>query len=254
MRSAVSTLIALALLLLPSTGQAQEAAGYLQVYTIEVEPGANAQFEDFARKINEGATSAPGIVLTYQRAIGGSTNTYYIVRPFSEWADLDGWSTPARTLINAHGTEEGARILREGGETIASVVITVGRTMAEASSGLETPNPDPLPPLARVSQIEIDRTRADQFRQFLRKLKIAEEQAGVKVTRRETIQGPTSTFTSVQFFNSFADLDSAAPAGELLGNAFGEAETALLFEGVNAAVRSRDVSTVRYRPDLSRTP
>ncbi len=101
---------------------------------------------------------------------------------------------------------------------------------------------------------EIDPAFSPQYDQFLRRLKLVEEEAGVSSTRRVVVQGSQSTYTTARFFDDYAERDSWVGAPGLLENALGEDEGRMLFERQAEAVRTREIYTLRFRPDLSRVP
>ena len=55
---------------------------------------------------------SPERVVTYQRVLGGSTNTYYLAVQFDDWSDLDRWQTVPQMLVNAYGQAEATTLLR----------------------------------------------------------------------------------------------------------------------------------------------
>ena len=134
-----------------------------------------------------------------------------------------------------------------------SLSIGISQTVPEFSSGLNPPS-GVRPSFAQVIRTEIDPAFSPQYDQFLRRLKLVEEEAGVSSTRRVVVQGPQSTYTTARFFDDYAERDSWVGAPGLLENALGEDEGRMLFERQAEAVRTREIYTLRFRPDLSRVP
>ena len=201
----------------------------------------------------------------YQRVLGGSNRTFFVAIPFSEWSEIDGWMPVPEILTKAYGETEAAELLQASGEMLDSLSIGISQTVPEFSSGLNPPS-GVRPSFAQVIRTEIDPAFSPQSRrvsasrkrlrndQFLRRLKLVEEEAGVSSTRRVVVQGSQSTYTTARFFDDYAERDSWVGAPGLLENALGEDEGRMLFERQAEAVRTREIYTLRFRPDLSRVP
>ena len=132
-------------------------------------------------------------------------------------------------------------------------LLGVTQTVPDISSNSDPPS-GARPRFAQVIRTEIDPAFTPQYNQFLRRLKRVEVEAGVRSTRRVVVQGPQSTYTTVRFFDDYSERDSWVAAPGLLENALGEDEGRMLFESQAEAVRSREIYTLRFRPDLSRVP
>ncbi len=52
---------------------------------------------------------SPDVVLVFQRAMGGSVNTFFIAIPFNEWGEIDSWVGPPQILTRVSGEAEAAR-------------------------------------------------------------------------------------------------------------------------------------------------
>ena len=124
-------------LALTANAAAQSMPGdYLMMYTIKVRPGANAQFEDYLKKIQEGAdkTNAPQMWGAGQITAGGPGSTYMIGLQMNKLGEMDGWNAVPAILTEAFGEEEGAKILRSGLSSVESSSTTVYRTKATTLS------------------------------------------------------------------------------------------------------------------------
>lgn len=241
-------------LLCASASVAQDAPGdYLYVVTVEVKPGMNADFEEYIKQVQSAARPAPERVVAYQRVMGGSNNTYYFAIRFDEWGDLDGWHTVPQMLVNAHGEAEAATLLASGAGAVLSISTTVSQMVPGFSSAPGAPSSSP-PAYGHVIRTQVDPSLSAQYEHLLRTLKVAEDQAGVGITRRVSRQGETLTHTSVRLYNNHAERDGWASAQRLLADAYGEDEARTLFASQAEAVKAREIYTLRMRPDLSRIP
>ncbi len=104
---------------LSATVMAQNSPGqFLTVYSFTVYSGAGVQFEEYIKKIKEGAekVGAPQTWRTFQIAFGGPGNTYLIGLQFDKWGELDAWNQVPEILEEAYGADEAAKILAKWDE------------------------------------------------------------------------------------------------------------------------------------------
>jgi len=251
-RSAVAAVVSLLLLTSPALAQ-ESPAGFLYVQTAEVKPGMNAEFDDFVKKVQSAARQTQERVVTYQRVLGGSTNTCYFAIQFNDWSDLDGWQTVPQMLVDVYGQSEATTLLAAGAGAMTLISTSASEVVPDFSSGRAAPASN-LPAYGQVIRTEVDPGLSAQYEHFLRRLKVAEDQAGVANIRRVSRQGPALTFTTVRLYASHAERDRWATPQQLLTDAFGENEARMLFASQAEAVRTREIYTLWMRPDLSRVP
>ena len=127
------------------------------------------------------------------------------------------------------------------------------RSNGSSRSSSQKPSSSP-PAYGHVIRTQVDPSLSAQYEHLLRTLKVAEDQAGVGITRRVSRQGETLTHTSVRLYNNHAERDGWASAQRLLADAYGEDEARTLFASQAEAVKAREIYTLRMRPDLSRIP
>jgi len=240
-------------LLLPSLVFAQgQPTGFLAVNTFTVAPGMTAQFESVARQINEAykqTGAEPKNNNLFVTANGGKGRTYRFVVLFNELSDMDTWRQIPDVLAEAYGQEEAARILMAGDASFSAVESSISITQADASS-VSGDTSSQFPALATVIRTEVDFSNIDDYIIYLRKLKEAEEAAGVSWTRRREIRGQLNLFTAVRQHETLGD--NAPLAYSLLREHLGPVEANLLIERQNDAVLHREIQVLRHRPDLSR--
>jgi hypothetical protein len=243
------------LILFSALGQAQPQPGYVHTILVTVKPTALPEFEDYVKKIMAAATKvgAPQIFYATQLQTGGPQFTYLFASPFSSYEEMEKWPPIPEMLLKAHGDVEGGKILKAGRATIESSETWVSRTQADLST-----NPGPLDPpstpIVRLLRTQVDPAMTVEYEQYLGKVKAAQEKApGYPSTiRRVSALGTAAVYYSTTFLKSAADLDRIPNQNELMRKAYGEEGAATITRAGNAAVRSRDVWLLRYRPDLSR--
>lgn len=253
LKNSFLTLVLGATLLSPSLGFAQDQpAGFLSVTTFTVAPGMTAQFETVARQINEAykqTGAEPQANNLFVSAFGGHGRTYRFVTLFNEFNEMDNWRQIPDVLAEAYGQEKAASILMSGDASFSAVESSISFTQVDASS-VSGDAPSEFPALATVIRTEVDFAKIDDYNVFLRKLKEAEEAAGVSWTRRRTIRGQFNVFTAVRQHDTLGN--NPPLAYSLLREHLGPVEANLLIERQDDAVLHRDIEILRHRPDLSR--
>jgi hypothetical protein len=230
-------------------------AQFLAVYNITVNPGANAQFEDYLQKIKQGAEKigASQRWITFQVGFGGPGNAYAIGLQFDKWAEMDGWSGVPEILEKAYGADEAAKILRSGGMAIASSETSVTRLLSDLSYHAASFSPGPMF-LIRVTTVKRD--MQDAYRNFLAKLNQAWEKAGDHrtVVQRVNVLGPSPVYTSARPLAKWSERDSDADIWPLIEKAHGETEMRRLQDDLQQAIVDSQAFVIFQRPDLSRPP
>jgi hypothetical protein len=175
--------------------------------------------------------------------------------PFANWAGADGLAGGAPMILNqAYGEVEGAKILKAGRSTIASLDIGVSRLLPNLST-----NPRAfMPPKAylQIIRTDVDPGMQAEYRHYLMMLKAAQEKdsRSPTATRRISIAGPAAVFITTSPFDKFAERDGWPGPGEVLAKAYGEVEAQMLQNQSLQAIRSRTNYVARFRADLSRLP
>ena len=242
-------------LFVPAAAQTPAPAQYVTVATIRVKPAAVADFEDYLKKLNAAALKI-GLKVradTYQVIQGGSPFQYNVVSGFATLAELGAVPPVPAILTKAHGDIEGGKIMRAGRTAIDSVEFNTLQYQADISTKPRLPVGSPF---FQLVQVEIDPQMGPAYTEYLRKVKEAGDKfAGAPVTLRHTNAfGPAFVYLSAQPFNTWAEREKWAGPAAPLTSAFGEAESNKLQEVNRRATRSRTISIVAHRPDLSRIP
>jgi antibiotic biosynthesis monooxygenase (ABM) superfamily enzyme len=244
-----------ALFLLSAFAHAQTQPVYVHTILVEVKPSAVQDFEDYVKKIVAAGPKAGTTQVIYaaQLQTGGPQFTYLFTSPFSSFEEMGSWMSIPETLMKAHGEVEGAKILKAGRAAIESSETWVTRTQLDLST-----NPRSLDlaatPFVRLLRTHVDPAMTEDYEKYLGKVKAAQEKAPgyPSVVRRVTALGEASLYYSATFVKNLSDLDRIPNQGELMRKAYGDEGAATITRMGNAAVKSREMWLLRYRPDLSR--
>jgi hypothetical protein len=244
--------LAFALCLVVTTSAVAQHA-FVQVTTITVKPSGVSDFEDYVKKINVGATkiAAPGQTLFLAMGRGGRNFTYFAVSPFGKWSDLDAQPSIPEILIKAYGEVEGARLLKAGRANIEGVETSVSRLLPDLSSPPTTEKPAAH---VRIVTIDVKAGTNSSWEAHLAKLKAAQDKGpnAPHVIRHVSVLGMANQYTSVYFFDKYAEADSMPTPQETLRKAYGDAEAKLLEETAQRCINSLHSQVLDFRADLSR--
>ena len=234
----------------PSAEAQNTPADFLNVLTITVNSGKSEQFQEFAQAVREAREQAGARnVLVGQTRFGGPTNQYLVVRAFDDWGELDAGPTVPDMLADAYGEDDAMELLAKGNEAIAVAANAVRRYRPEFSSNASSP---PLGSrYANLVVTEIDPAQQDAYELFLRSVKTAEDNAGVRRIRRTTAMGSAFTYTTVWQTDTLAQRARVPGPVSLLREEYGEERAHALIEGAQKAVLSRTFSVLEMRQDLS---
>lgn len=245
--------LALGLLASAGAAPAQEVDEYLQVLTVRIKPSGVGEYEDYVKKIvtGMGKTGAAQNVFGYQPTLGAPGYSYDFVVPFSKWGQLDGFAPIPQILAKAYGDAPGAAILKSGRSTVEGSQTVVYRLLRSLSASSIPPHG-----FVQVIQTEVDPSATQAYEIYLARLKSALDQApGTPPTLRYvSVQGPSATYMTAQFFTKQAERDAWPVVADALRKAYGEADSRAILENSQKIVRRRTYQVDVYRPDLSRPP
>jgi hypothetical protein len=255
--------LALSLLAVPgltspgaAQGQTDQSPEFIQVITTTAKSGAVSDYEDFVRKIVAGANKigASQRWTTSQVILGGPGLTYTVVLPFAKWADVDDWTQVRDVLLKAFGQAEGTRILKSGRAAIDHTEATVYRLLPDLSTRPKAFIPPPA--FVHLFMTEVEPPMVAGWRDYLAKLKVAQEKSPKAPTaiRRTAVLGSANTFLTAVPFNKFAERDDWPSNMDVMREAYGESEAQKLDEIRLKSMRSGRQLVLAYRPDLSRPP
>jgi hypothetical protein len=228
---------------------------FVEVTTVTVKPSGTADFEDYVKKINAGAAkiaaSAPTFVYSARR--GGRAFTYVVVTPFTKWADLDSLPSVPEILVKAYGEVEGNRIMKAGRANIEGVETGVERILHEVSS---PPPPDARAAHVRVVHVEVKQGMGSTFEEYLGKLKAAQDKSAnpPHVLRNVGVLGEVGAYTSVYFFDKYAQMDGLLSPPEAVRKYYKEGDARLIEELATRSIAGVHAEVFDFRPDLSRLP
>jgi len=253
MRRSVVFVLALALAIALAAPLLAQEGEFTHVTWVTVKPGMTAEFEDYAKKISAGFAKVndPRAISAYSLAMGGTGRTYAFARTFKKWGELDADLTIPQILAKAYGDVEGAKISKAGSSAIESSETRVSRTIPELSrSG---PSGGGTAAYVFVVRTEVEPSMARTYRKYMDKLKAAEDKHDPSpVTRRVSVLGDAQVWSSIRFFNKWAERDALMSPGEAMNKAYGEAEAREIADMAAGCIRNRTIYVLAHRPDLSR--
>ncbi len=227
---------------------------YLEVITVKTRPGAAPQFEDFVKKIVEGANKI-GAQQTWGAGnveLGNQGTTYIFWLPFEKWGDRDGWTLYPEILSKAFGDKEAANIIRSGNVATESVETAAHVLLEDLTTGLQgAVEPSKF---IFVRRVEVEREMVSDYQLFIAKVKEAQEGTsnGRRSIRRLSVMGPRNIYSTATPFNQWSERDEVPNFMEMMGKAHSEAEARELLDTVRRAVKRAETFVLRVRPDLSR--
>ena len=242
-------------LLVPIAAQTPPPANFISVISIQVRPGAFMEFEDYVKKVHAAGLKM-GVkvrVDAYQVVQGGSPFRYDMVSAFATLAELAAAPNTGMIVNKVYGEVEGGKILRTGRATIESMESTVLRLLPDYSTKARGIMGAPF---VQLTQTEIDPQVAGEYNQYLAKLKAAGDKSPAAPTALRHINtfGPSFQYLTAQPFNTWAEREQWPESQEALNAAYDQGEVMKLFDVSRRATKSRNISVVAFRRDLSRIP
>lgn len=231
-------------------------AQFQQVVEFHVKPGQEIAFENYVKKVKEGADKigSPLSWSTFSVAVGREVSTYRIALGFQKWSERDRWQAPRNILVQAFGEQEGAKLFSSGQSTIES---STSRIWERIDDGTANPQQAGTGTSAfyEVTIRHVKPEMLDEYRGLLRRFKEAYEASDKKPSVTRWIlrygTGQNTTFRRTQPFSSWGELDTWS-APEVITKHFG-ADAPLIFQRLNDAVRETEHFVSAFRPDLSRS-
>lgn len=236
-------------------GQSQSGAPTLvQVTTSVIKPALVADYEEYVKKIGAAAAKVgqPQRASVYQVTLGTRNFTYITAVRLANWAGLDALMTPAEILAKAYGDVEAARIMKAGRSAVETTHIELHRYLPDLSTNFKVS--ESIPAFAQMIRTQLKPDGGAAYTEYLTKLKAAQEQTPNHPTaiRMTSVQGRALLYTTVQYYNKFAERDSWPNPADVLRKSLGEADARRVTENSNRGIESRETWVLRYRADLSR--
>jgi len=251
----------LAVMLSASSGvQAQQAPQMYSSITIEVKPGANAQFEEFIGKFKAAAEQTNSSLRWLASQSVSGNPVYTFTRSFGSFA---AFGDAGPDLTKAYGAPESARLLG----LLQASAVNESTSIYVARPDLSRPPPaaaaGAAAAAAPVAVLFVDfavRPGKEQgFEEYTKKLIVA---ANAKTPNmywimRQRAFGPGNTpgYRVIVTFQKWADLDTPPkPQQQTMLEQYGAAEAARLEGVANDAVQGATQRLNRVRGDLGRPP
>jgi antibiotic biosynthesis monooxygenase (ABM) superfamily enzyme len=248
-----SLVIAAILLPLGAIAQSQPPR-YQFVLEVQVKPGANAQHEEYVKKIVEAAKKTPGSQswLAFQLTSGGPSGVYSYVLQFDQWADRDSWISPPDLLVKAFGAAEASKIMAAGLAASERSQTSIAEFQPDLSSRVDAPPPG-VAANYLVTRAQVIPGKAADYQLALSKIRAAEAKAAGAPRRiaRRVIEGDRFLFTSATPFASGAERDRWPQFRDFMSASYSEAEIRQILATLTSSMETSEWFAVTLRPDLS---
>ena len=259
--SALVALCTATLVISPGICAQTAAPQKYDVITIEVKPGANAQFEEFVHKLRDAVekNKGPERWLASQSMSGNSVYTF--TRPFATWAGEFGQAA-SDPLIKAYGDQEAARLLGLLAASAAneSTAFYVGRPdLSRPRPPVAAGSPAATPVAVEYLDLNVKLGKEQQFEGYVKKLIEATNKAAPnaywEMRQRQFGPGNAAGYRVVLTYATWADLDKPEkPLQQRLTEQFGGAEGERLQGLATDALQGVNSRLNRVRTDLERPP
>lgn len=239
-----------------TTAQNYQPSEYLELVRVHVKPGANAQFEDYIKKLIEAAdkTNAGQSWLGGEVMLGGESNTYIFGLNFAKFEQLDSWDRIPEMLVKAFGEKEGLQILKTGTAAVEETHTRVYRYLPDQSSTITT-----MPTDMKAARLTVTSVKPDHLFAYneamVKARKAANETPNTpKAIRRVSVDGPSFTYLAIVPMMTHAERDSWLGPGDPILKVYGEYEGRKIIDTILGSMESNMSVVLAARPDLSRTP
>lgn len=246
--------LALVLVVVGALHSQSGAPTFVQVTTTVVRPSMVAEYEEYVKKIGAAAAKIGQTqrVSVYQVTLGTRNFTYLSAARLANWAALDSLPSAGEVLTKAYGEAEANKIIKAGRAGVEIAQVELHRYRPELSTNFKLS--DQIPAFANMIRTEVKPDGVAAYEEYVSKLKTAQEQTPNHPTqiRITSVQGAAGLFTTVQYYNRFAERDSWPNPADVLRKSLGDAEARRLTETSSRAIAHRETWVLRYRSDLSR--
>jgi hypothetical protein len=219
----------------------------LQITVVKVKPDMLDQWLEFQKTETIPMLKKAGVKSreAWQTAVFGEGFMYGFVTPIESFAQYDGDAPPVRAL-----GADGARAYGERNRRfIESTRTFLAQTRPDLSAPIKTTAP---PKIAVLSDISVAVGKAPDYEAFVKSdvLPVMRKAKLGYVVTQTMLGGDVGEYSSLTFYDNFADLGKGSPFQRVLG-ADGERQLAAK---AAAFVRKLERSVLRYVPDLSFAP
>jgi hypothetical protein len=232
--------------------QSQQTPQLLSILTIDVKPGANAQFEEFIAKYREAAERTGSALRWLAASSETGSSRYSFARPFGSFSAL---ADEGPDLMKVYGPDEARRLMGVFQAAVSGMATAIYTARPDLS------RPGPQSQTAPVAVLFIDVTvrpnREADFEDLAKKVVEASDATAPEAhwNMFAPLFGGGSTYRVVVDVPSWNFLDKPPkPIEQRLREHFGEGEAQRLNELMTAVVDHVDQSLNRVRPELARPP
>jgi hypothetical protein len=217
----------------------------LQITVVKVKPEMLDQWLEFQKNETIPMLKKAGIKSrqAWQTAVFGEGFMYGFVAPIEDFAQYDGDPPPVRAL-----GADGARAYGEKNRRFLDSTRTFfAQTRPDLSTDMKTMTGPPK--IAVISDIQIAVGKALEYEAFVKAdvLPVMRKAKVGYVVSQTMLGGDVNEYTSLVFYDSFADLGKGSPFQRVLGP---EGERQIAVKGA-PFVRKIERNVLRYVPDLS---
>lgn len=219
----------------------------LQVTVLKVKPEMLDQWLEFQKNETIPMLKKAGVKSreAWQTAVFGEGFMYAFVTPIENFAQYDGDAPPVRAL--------GADGARAYGEKNRRFIESTRTFFAQTRPDLSAPIKMTAPPkIAVLSDISVAVGKAPDYEAFVKSdvLPVMRKAKLSYVVAQTMLGGDVSEYSSLIFYDNFADLGKGSPFQRVLGP---DGERQLAAKAA-AFVRKVERNVLRYVPDLSFAP
>jgi hypothetical protein len=250
--------VALTILLLSASSLliAQESnlgPTYLFLVEAEIEKARLSSWSEAVAALGSAHDQHPagGDWATYRRLTGGPDVVVNVFRGFEELAELDGWTSNRRILVDAFGPLEGGRVHSElsVGVTSSDRVLAVVAELSRPWPGVDSPR------YLWVETVRVADGRMTEYAALAKRVRRAYDEHGQGIhwlCYANAIGGTSSELRCYFGFNAFSEVDSWPSRRQVLAAAIGDREGRRLASALEA-VSETTTSLWRLEPGLSRS-
>jgi len=221
------------------------------VLSVNVRPDCMSTYEAQVHAIAEKAVAKKEpFEWAAHQVMAGRLGIIHFVSQAPTWSSLADREPIEMLIRRLMGDSEGANILEQLGNCVASEQYTIAQErpdLSHPSAAVESQKP-----MAMVTLFRIRPGGQDMLEEYLRAA--GKAIAAVKDPRRfrayQTVVGNAGTYWVVTPLDSLAELDAILPPGEVLQRAFGD-EGTMIYRNALERLEHTERSITALRPELS---
>jgi len=230
----------------PKVQPAAEAAKpeMLQITVLGIKPELVTEWLEFQKNETIPMLKKAGVPRreAWQTAVFGDGSMYAFVTPIANFSQYDGDAPAVRAL----GAEGAQAYTEKNRRFITSVRVYAEQMRPDLANDMKMTGP---PKLALLSDVQVAQGKTAAFEALVKSdvLPVMRKAGLPYVVSQTVLGGDVSSYTTLIFYDSFADIGKGHPFRRILG-AEGERQLSAKAAGIVTHVER---SIIRYVPDLS---